>query len=105
MTRIMPLGSKILCLPITEEKNHTTGGGIELVEIELAKATVVEVGTGVTDVFKKGDIVIYPKSRGTSKPYKGQTHIFLDGNPVTSGGDVWALEIEEKPVIDKGDSL
>lgn len=105
MTRIQPLGSKLLVLPITGEEDYITEGNIVVVDTELSRAVVVEVGADVTNVFKKGDVVIFPKSRGTSKHYQGKPHLWIDGQPVNSGGDVWGLEVEEKPVIDKGDSL
>jgi co-chaperonin GroES (HSP10) len=105
MTRLQPLGSKILVIPITGQENHTTKYGIELVEVELSRASVVEVGTGVSEIFKKGDIVIFPKSRGTAKHYQGKPHLFIDGNPVNNGGDVWAIETTEILPKDKGDGL
>lgn len=74
-------------------------------EIELSKATVVEVGSDVIDVFKKGDVVIFPKTRGVSKPYKGQTHLFIDGLPPNQGGDCWGIEVTEIVPKDKGDGL
>lgn len=105
MIRLQPIGSKLLVLPITNEENSKTEGGLEMVELEFSRGTIVEVGTGVTDVFKKGDVVIFPKQRGTTKMYQGQQHLWIDGQPVSSGGDVWAIEIEDKPVIDKGENL
>lgn len=106
MIRIQPLGSKLLVLPIeVQQENFKTEAGIEIVENEIERATVVEVGTDVKNVFKKGQIVIMPPKRGVTKIYNGKQHFLIDGLPHNQGGDVYGIEIEEKPVIDKGDGL
>ena len=105
MTRLQPLGSKLIVLPVKNEEPNVTSAGIETVEMELSVATVVEVGTDVADIFKKGDRVIFPKTRGTSKLYQGKPHLFLDGMPPNEGGDVWAKEVIEIISKDKGESL
>lgn len=105
MTKLQPLGSKLIVLPVKNEEPNITSGGIETVDMELSAAIVVEVGAGVADVFNKGDKVIFPKTRGTSKLYQGKPHLFLDGMPPNEGGDVWAKEVIEIISKDKGELL
>lgn len=91
--RIQPVGTKIIVLPL-ESKSTTTAGGIELVETELSRATVIEVGDAVDSLYKKGDTVLFPEKRGTTLSYHGKVHLWLDGLSTSLGGDIWGIEIK-----------
>jgi len=106
--RIQPMGTKLIVLPLNETMNQLSEGGIEMVNLILEKGKVVEVGTELKDVYKEGDIVIYPEKRGTAQPYQKKNMIWLDGKPFSSFnacGDIYGVEKEENIPQDKGDSL
>lgn len=106
MKKIETRGTNLIVLPFANAENSISEGGMEVVEIEIERATVVVVGDEVKDVYSPGDTVIIPKgTKGTTIGYHGKPHLFIDGKPVNSGGNVWAKEVNEKPVIDKGDSF
>lgn len=93
MIRIKPVGSKIIVQPIHEELQKTEGG-IYAVDTELESGVIVEAGD-MSDIYKEGDTIIYPKDSGTSLPhYRKKSCMWLDGRafPV---GNVWALCYDE----------
>lgn len=87
--KIKPLGNRILVLPVKKE-NYITETKIELVDNTLVTGEVVEFSPMFKDVYKKGDIVLYPKDAGISQTYNGKTHIWINGLGATDG-DVWAI--------------
>jgi len=95
MATIIPVGSKLLVLPL-EKQNYITEAGIEIAGSELNQSKVIEVGEQLSEVFKKGDIVIHPESAGISQPYKGKIHLWLDGQAPNLGGDVWGKIVKDK---------
>lgn len=87
--KIQPLGNRILVLPIKTD-NHKTEANIELVNVQLATAEVIEFSSKFDGVYKKGDIILYHKEAGYSQSYNGKNHIFLNGEGATFG-DVVAI--------------
>ena len=86
---IKPLGNRILVLPVKKE-NYITETNIELVDNTLATAEVIEFAKMFEGVYKKGDIILYPKDAGNSQSYNGKGHIWLDGRGATDGM-VWSI--------------
>jgi co-chaperonin GroES (HSP10) len=86
---IKPLGNRILVLPVKKE-NYITETNIELVDNTLATAEVIEFAKMFEGVYKKGDIILFPKDAGNSQTYNGKTHLWLDGRGATDG-HVWAI--------------
>ena len=82
--KLKPLGNRILVLPVKKE-NYITGANIELVDFSLSAAEVVEFAPMFDGVYKKGDIILYPKNIGMSQTYNGKTHLWLDGRGYTDG--------------------
>ena len=96
MTKISPCGTKLIVEPVAAE-TFTTEGNIELVNLDLSEGIIVEVGSHLKDVFKKGDRIIYPTgTKATTIPYLDKPHLFLDGRPPSDGGDVWAVVTQDK---------
>ena len=94
MIKIKPVGAKIIVQPIIEDLQQTDGG-IFAVDLELQKGVIVEAGD-MTDIYKEGDTIIYPKDSGTSLPhYRKKSCIWLDGRAFPNG-NVWALVTETK---------
>ena len=94
MIKIKPVGSKIIVQPIIQ-KLTKTDGGILAVDLELESGLIVEAGD-MTDIYKEGDTIIYPKDSGTSLPhYRKKSCIWLDGRAFPNG-NVWALVTETK---------
>ena len=89
-----PLGTKLLILQLPRE-NHKTEAGIEVVQADLDEGEIVEVGSDVQDVYKKGDIILYSKEAGQGEFYNGKTHLWIDGRAIDKGGDVVAIVSEE----------
>jgi len=94
MIKIKPVGAKIIVQPIIEDLKKTEGG-IFAVDLELESGVIVEAGD-MSDIYKEGDTVIYPKDSGTSLPhYRKKSCIWLDGRSYPNG-NVWALCYEEQ---------
>lgn len=102
--KIQPMGTKLIVFPI-DKQNEISESGLELVNLVLQYGEIIEVGLEVMDVYKKGDIIIYPAERGNTQHYQKKNMLWLDGKPFTSGGDVWAIVTDENIPEDKGDSL
>lgn len=94
MVKLKPQGTKIIVQTMMEEQKLTEGG-IIAVDFSLEKGEIVEVGTEVEKIYKKGDIVLFPEGSGHSLNYQKKSCKWLDGRPFPNG-DVWALEFEEK---------
>ncbi len=88
--KLKPVGSKLLVLPL-ETENYVTESKIELVEAELERAKVMEVSDELSDVYKVGDVVLYPKKLGSLQIYNGKKCLWINGAGYPSG-DVWAIE-------------
>lgn len=90
--KIEPMGKNIIVLPISED-NYQTESGLEIVQGDLVKGKVVEFSSDFEGVYKKDDIVVFPKNAGTSQLYNGELHKFLNGKGCPEG-DVWAIVTE-----------
>lgn len=86
---IRPQGALILCSPLKKEK-FITDSDLELVDNELAWGEVVEFSPLFEGVYKKGDIILYPKDSGISQSYNKKPHLFLNGKGHPEGM-VWAI--------------
>lgn len=86
-------GYNLLVAPHESKEAGNLDGSIDIVELEIERALVVLAGNEVKEVFRTGDIVVMPKGvKGTTIVYNGKPHLFINGKPVNSGGDVWAKE-------------
>lgn len=94
MVKLKPQGTKIIVQTILEE-HKVTEGGIIAVDFSLEKGEIVEVGTEVDHLYKKGDVVLFPEGVGQSLNYQKKSCKWLDGRSFPAG-DIWALEIKEK---------
>ena len=78
--KIIPVGQKILVLPI-EAKETKTAGGIVIPEsvgvADLREAVVVEVSPDLAHKYTEGDHILYPSKAGLGQEYKGQLHLWL----------------------------
>lgn len=86
---ILPQGNRILVLPMKKE-NHVTSTNLELVDNGLEQGEVVEFAPMFNEVYKKGDIILYPKDSGLSQQYNKKLHLFMDGRGY-GDGSVFAI--------------
>lgn len=93
MQKLKPQGTKIIVQTILEEEK-TTEGGLIAVDFSLDKGEIIEVGTEVENLYKVGDVVLFPKGVGHTLNYQKKSCLWLDGRPFPAG-DVWSIEIEE----------
>lgn len=94
MNKLQPMGTKIIVQTFVKE-HEKTDGGIIAVDFELERGSIVEVGTDVSHLYKKGDIVLFPEGSGESINYQKKACKWLDGRGFPNGS-IWALETEEK---------
>ncbi|NLX08676.1 MAG: co-chaperone GroES [Chloroflexi bacterium] len=85
MTKIEPLGARVLILPIEGESQ--TAGGVLLPETAKEKpqqGTVEAVGDSeeMTTDLKVGDRVLFPKYTGTELKYEGKTYLLMDESDI-----------------------
>ena len=97
--KITPQGKMILVLPLKNE-DYQMGSGIIVANTQFVVGEVVELSPEFKDVYKQGDVVMYPKGAGNSQPYKGESHLWINGNGYPLG-DVTAIVSEEKKVAPK----
>ncbi len=103
MTKLKPVGSKIIIEELGN-KNATTESGIEIVNLTLGEGKVIEVSDYLKNIYKEGDIVLYPKGSGTEHTYNGVICKFLDGQEYPLG-NVWAISVQQSTPKDNGDNL
>jgi len=84
MKKFIPQGTNIIVLPLPKEP-RSTESGLHIVDNVLAKAKVMEVGTELSEIYKKGDIVIYPENVGIFQYYKQQECLWLNGKGYPEG--------------------
>lgn len=87
--KLEPQGSKILVLPLNTEHKESEGG-LVLVDNELTEGEIVELSKELSEIYKKGDIILYPKNAGTSQVYNHKPHLWLNGTGAPYG-DVWSI--------------
>jgi co-chaperonin GroES (HSP10) len=97
MKKIVPVGENLLVLPLPKE-NEQSDGGLIMVENTLTKGKVMEVSHEYYDVYKKGDIVIYPESAGIHQYYKSQNCIWLNATGFPKGHIVGIIGEEKEKV-------
>lgn len=104
MEILIPVGKKILVLPKPKEDHHKTESGLAVVDVNLSEGIIVAIGHEIKDIYKEGDVIIFSKNSGIGQFYQGKAHLWMsgEGHPI---GDVWAIISEEKPKIDKQNSL
>ena len=98
--KIKPVGAKLLVKHL-EEANTISVGGIEIVQLTLMMAEVMEVGTDVEDIYKKGDVVIVPKEAGIYQFYDKEHCRWINGTSAPIG-DVWGKSVEDKQTKKNG---
>lgn len=87
--KLEPQGTKILVLPL-ETKHAETEGGLTIVDTELTEGEIAEVSAELSEIYKKGDKILFPKAAGTSQFYNHKAHLWLNGTGAPMG-DVWAI--------------
>ena len=95
MKSYRPQGNRLLVLPLETEEKTTEEGKILLVDHVLSEVKVVEVSTELSDIYKKGDILIVPQKTGISQWHNGKTHLWINGGGHPAG-DVFAIVTKEK---------
>jgi co-chaperonin GroES (HSP10) len=93
MTRISPLGNKVLVLPL-ERKEEIHNGIIhaESTYANLAHGKVVEVSPQLSHLYQVGDTVLYNSKAGIGQHYQGAFHLWLFHRDVD--GDIWGTVTE-----------
>lgn len=99
MKKITPIGENLLVLPLPKE-NIQSDGGMIMVDNTLTKGKVMEVSDDYVDIFKKGDIVIYPENAGFHQYYKNQNCIWINATGFPKGHVVGIVADEiETPTL------
>jgi len=88
MITLQPQGTKLIVKPI-ETNNFKTESGIELVQLELQEGEVKEVSAELSEIYSKGDTVIFPKGSGLSIMYQKESCVFLNGGG--GANDIYAI--------------
>lgn len=89
---IVPIGELIIVKPIPVEQIKSEGG-VDVLETNNDKGVVKAVSSYLKDIYKEGDVVIYPKDAGTSVFYKKENCLWLNAREHPQG-DVWGIETE-----------
>lgn len=92
MKKLQPQGVKLIVAPI-EKSNFKTDTGIEVVQLDLQEGEVMEVSDELKEIYKKGDIVLYPKGAGVGVMYQKKSCVFLSGEG-NGRGDIFAIVTE-----------
>lgn len=93
MIKLQPQGTKIIVQTMIEDLKKTEGG-IFAVDFTLERGEIVEIGTEVSHLYKKGDIVLFPEGVGESINYQKKSCKWLDGRGFPEGS-IWAIVTEE----------
>lgn len=100
---ITPVGTKLIIEQLDKEEETSTGG-LYMANSSLSKGRVVAVAKPISDVYKVGDIILYPTKKGVEEPIAGKAYKWLDAEP--NLGEIWGIETKYQPQQkDKGDSL
>lgn len=82
MSKLKPLGARILVQPVAQEKQTASGLIIpDSVQVEKpTRGTVIDIGPGTIDepmIIGKGDVVMYGKHAGTEVQIDGQPYLLM----------------------------
>jgi len=89
MIKLKPQGAKLIVHPI-EKETFKTESGLEIVQLDLQEGEVMEVSDELKEIYKVGDIVLYPKGAGLGIMYQKKSCLFLSGEG-NNKGDIIAL--------------
>ena len=91
MQVIKPVGQKLIVHELPQETTETESG-ILVMDLQLTNGEIVEVSDELSEVYKVGDVVIFPKETGIALPhYKKKTCLWLNAQT-----DVWGVVTENK---------
>jgi co-chaperonin GroES (HSP10) len=93
MNKIVPIGNKVLVLPL--EKKEEIHNGIIHTAVsyaDLGHGKVVEVSPQLAHLYQVGDTVLYNGKAGIGQHYKGKLHLWLFHRDVD--GDIWGTVTE-----------
>lgn len=92
----LPLGGRIIISPI--EKKEEKIGSIVIpgtANAELLYGKVEAVSPDLSNIYKKDDIVLYPKGAGSGQIIDGKAHLWLRADPDSLNTEVWGIEKED----------
>ncbi len=90
---VVPVGNKILILPLTKTEEKSAGG-LDLINSTLAEGEVAAVSPIWESVYKAGDVILYPEKKGVSHVFGGKPYLFLDADP--NLGEIYAIKSKAK---------
>jgi co-chaperonin GroES (HSP10) len=101
-----PVGDKII-ISLMDKKEEKIGSVIVpgTANAELLYGKIEAVSNELKEVYKVGDIAIYPKGCGVGQLIDGKPHVWLRALPLANDTEVWGYEKEENISKDKEDSL
>ncbi len=88
---IKPVGNKLIAIPLP--KKESTVGSIvvaESVNAELSQAKIVSVSEQISNVYKVGDVVLYPSRKGIAQIIEGKQYIWLDADVFKE--EIWGID-------------
>jgi co-chaperonin GroES (HSP10) len=91
MSKIQPVGDKILVLPIEKKEEKMESGLIEAAtaNAELSRGKVVAVSDELQNIYSEGDMVLHPSRCGIGQYMNGAQHLWLRND------EVWGIEKDE----------
>ena len=90
MQKITPVGQKLIVFPLPKE-TLTTENNIVVMDNELDNGEIIEVSDELKDLYKPGDVVIYPSGAGLTIHYNKKACLWI-----TSNLDIWGILTDEK---------
>lgn len=90
MQKITPVGQRLILFQLPKE-DSVGEAGIIAMDAMLAKGEIVEVSDELKEIYKVGDILMFPEDAGYSLPhYKKKNCLWLSTN------DIWGILTDEK---------
>lgn len=88
---ITPVGAKLLVRPLPKEDEVLDSGIIMpgVANANLMRGEVVAVSSQIKELYKIGDVVLYPEKKGTAQVINQVAHLWLDTEPNLN--EVWGI--------------
>lgn len=99
---IKPVGNKLL-IEMIKKEDETSEGGVVLSNFTLSEGRIVAISDHLKNVYKVGDIVLYPDKKGIEEAYGGKIYKWLDAD--TNKEEIYGIRVSSIAPKDKGDNL
>jgi len=89
--KILPVGTKLIVLPLPREDEQLESGIFipGTANANLMRGEVIAVSNEISNLYKKGDVILYPEKKGVGFIQDNKAYLWLDAE--TNLSEIWGI--------------